>query len=144
MAAKNIVTAGDYTGAAVMLKVNLTKRNDAYIIKPQNFLITLCKGFLAFCTLGISMLFFKTRKLWINKNTVAAYEVIGEESQVSATSAVARGAIGAALLGPVGMAAALSARKNGIYTISLQFMDGKRSLIEASDEVYKAIQQALY
>lgn len=142
--AKNIVTAGDYKGGVVVLNVNLTKGNEAYILKPQNFLVTLGKGLLALCTVGIALIFFKSRKVWLNKKTIDGYEVLGEESTTSASSAVARGAIGAAILGPIGIAAALSAKKKGVHTVAIQFKDGKRSLLEVADDVYKVIEQALF
>ena len=44
-----------------------------------------------------------------------------------------------ALLGSAGLAAGLSAKKNGIYTVAIQFKDGKRSLLEVDDKIYKAI-----
>jgi hypothetical protein len=106
----------------------------------------LLKAFLALITIGISLFFTrsKNRIVVLDKNTVDSYEVIGEESQTSATSAVARGALGAALLGPVGMAAALSAKKKGLYTVAIQFKDGKRSLLEIDDAIYKALVKILF
>lgn len=89
---------------------------------------------------GISIGFVK--QLYLNKTTVESYEVINNENQKSMASGVARGIVGGALLGGVGaIAGAASAKNKGIYTISIQFKDGKRSLIEVDDKIYKAIVQ---
>lgn len=117
MALKNIVTAGDYLDGRVEAgwsKIHITGKN----------------GF--------------GKKAIISKETVESYEIIDKNSKTSGTSAVARGAIGAALLGPVGLAAALSAKKKGVHTMAIQFKDGKRSLLEVDDTLFKAIQKALF
>ena len=76
----------------------------------------------------------------LNKTTVDSYELITDEHRKSAKSGVARGLVGGALLGPVGLlAGGISAKSKGIYQIALQFKDGKRSLIEVDDKIYKAI-----
>lgn len=50
----------------------------------------------------------------LDKQTVQSYEVITEEHRKSAASGVARGLVGGALLGPVGMlAGAMSAKSKG-------------------------------
>lgn len=86
----------------------------------------------------ISIGFLKS--IAINKITVDSYELITDEHRKSAASGVARGLIGGALLGPVGMlAGGLSAKSKGIYQIAIQFKDGERSLIEVDDKIYKLI-----
>lgn len=108
--AKNMVIAGDYQGKAVMGGA-----------KP-----------------GIVVKVF--RPLYLDSTTVESYEVITDEHRKSAASGVARGLVGGALLGPVGMlAGGLSAKDKGIYQIAIQFKDGKKSLIEVDDAIYKAI-----
>lgn len=109
--AKNAVIAGDYEGKVVGITVQ-----GAYIM------------------LG----FMKT--YYMNKDNVESYELITDEHRKSAASGVARGLIGGALLGPVGMlAGGLSAKNKGIYQVAIQFKDGKKSLIEVDDKIYKAI-----
>ena len=89
---------------------------------------------------GISIGFVK--QLYLNKSTVESYEVLTDEKQKSMASGVARGIVGGALMGGVGaIAGAATAKSKGIYTISIQFKDGKRSLIEVDDKIYKAIIQ---
>ena len=108
--AKNKVIAGDY----------------------QNKQVTVSGG-KAIITVGM------LKKVTLDKSSVEAYEVVDETSRKSAASAVGRAAIGGFLLGPVGLAAALSAKSKGIHTIAIQFKDGKKSLLEVDDKTYKAI-----
>lgn len=83
----------------------------------------------------------------INSETVEAYELIADEHRKSAASGVARGIVGGALLGPVGMlAGGLSAKSKGIYQVAIQFKEdrkatygGKRCLVEVDDSIYKLI-----
>lgn len=80
------------------------------------------------------------KKLYINKDTVEAYELVTDDSKKSAASGVARGLVGGALLGPVGMlAGGLSAKNKKSYTLILQYKDGDKSLIEVNDITYKNI-----
>lgn len=111
MAAKNKVIAGDYFGKRVMESIG-----SAHIMI----------GFI--------------KSIELNSETVEAYEVITDEHRKSAASGVGRGLVGGALLGPVGMlAGGLSAKSKGIYTVAIKFKDGKESLIEVDDKIYKAI-----
>ena len=65
---------------------------------------------------GISLGFIK--QLYLNRTTVESYEVLG------------------------GMAEATM--KKGTYQLSIQFKDGKRSLLEVDEKLYKAIVQACF
>ena len=110
--AKNKVIAGDYTG----------KQVGGGGLSP------------AFIMVGV----FKSMNL--DNKTVESYELITDEHRKSAKSGVARGLVGEALLGSVGMlAGGISAKTKGIYQIAIQFRDGKRSLLEVDDKIYKAI-----
>lgn len=80
----------------------------------------------------------------IDKNYVEMYEVLTEEKVKSGTSAVFRGAVGAAVLGPIGLLAGLSARNKGIYSVAILWKDGKKSLLEVDDRFYKLIIRALF
>lgn len=111
----NKVVAGDYKGQGVMLNMG-------------NPVITL------------PML----KSLKLNKNTILEYEVLTGSSRKSGTSAVGRAAIGAFFLGPIGLAAGLSAKSKGTYQIAIQFKDGKRSLIEVDDKIYNAIVRKMF
>jgi hypothetical protein len=111
--AKYKVIAGDYLGQEVL---------------TGNKLLAIVLGFGIF------------NVLQINKNTVKTYELITEEHQKSAKSGIAKGLVGGALLGPVGMiAGAFSAKNKGRYTVALEFIDGKKSLIEVDELGYKTL-----
>lgn len=82
---------------------------------------------------------------FLDKAAIDSYEVITEETSKSAASGVARGIVGGALLGPVGMlAGSLSAKNKGTITLAVMFKDGKRSLLEIDDKIYKAIIQRMF
>lgn len=80
----------------------------------------------------------------VNHQYVEMYEVVTEEKVKSGTSAVFRGAVGAAVLGPVGLLAGLSARNKGIYSVAILWKDGKKSLIEVDDKLYKLIVKSMF
>ena len=113
--AKNSVIAGDYLGKMVM-----------------------SRGVAPYISLGFR------KELILNKSSIESYEVIAEDISKSAVSGVARGAVGAALLGPVGMLAGLSAKNKGAYTIAIKFRDGKNSLIEIDDKIYKDLIKIMF
>jgi hypothetical protein len=109
--AKNKVIAGDYQGKQVL------------------------------CSLGfVSISLGLIKSLDLNNKNVKSYELITDEHRKSAASGVARGIVGGALLGPVGMlAGGVSAKSKGTYQVAVEFNDGKRSLLEVDDKTYKAI-----
>lgn len=72
------------------------------------------------------------------------YDVITEDTRKSAASGIARGAVGAALLGPVGLLAGLSAKNKSTVTVAVRFKDGKNSLLEMDDKVYKNFVRAMF
>lgn len=109
--AKNTVIGGDYVGKPLTI-----------IGGAVQIIISIGKGYS------------------LSRINVERYELITDEHRKSAASGVARGLIGGALLGPVGMlAGGLSAKNKGIYHVALQFRDGKKSLIEINDKLYKAL-----
>lgn len=116
MGAKNKVIAGDYAGKIVGQALG------------QPYIAT---GFI--------------KSMNLDKNNVESYELITDEHRKSAASGLTRGLVGGALLGPVGMlAGSLSAKNKGIYQIAIQFKDGKRSLLEVDEKIYKAIIQSCF
>ncbi|MFH5181172.1 hypothetical protein ACHHV8_36735 [Paenibacillus sp. TAB 01] len=110
MGAKNKVIAGDYEGKMVTQALGI---------------VTITTGFL--------------KKIIVDKTTVDSYEVMNEEHRKSAVSAVGRGLVGGFLLGPVGLLAGLSAKTKGTHVVAIQFKDGKKSLLEIDEKVYKAL-----
>ena len=109
------VIAGDYENC----KVGGYNKNGAFLIKG-----------------------FETTPL--NKYNVEMYEVLSEEKIKSGTSAILRGGMGAMLLGPVGLLAGLSAKSKSMHVVAVVFKDGKQSLMEMNDVVYKAFLQGMF
>ena len=117
--ARNKVIAGDYEGKTVM--------PPGWGIKHPS----------------ISASFTKT--IALNKKEVASYELVTDEHRKSAASGVARGLVGGALLGPVGLlAGAMSAKNRSIYLVTVQFKDGRKSLLEIDDDIYKALVKSCF
>lgn len=83
-------------------------------------------------------------ELEITKNNITNYEVITEEKMKSGTSAIMRGALGAAVLGPIGILAGLTAKTKGIHTVAIEWVNGKKSLIEVDDKIYKKLLSDLF
>ena len=84
-------------------------------------------------------------KVWINKDTVAFYEVVSEEQHRSFGSGVARGIAGAALFGGVGAIAGASSEKTkGIHLVSIVFKNGKKCLIALDDAMFKNLMAVMY
>lgn len=109
--AKNTVIEGDYKGKCI-IRVN--------------------------GSVFISTGFFKTLEL--SKSNVANYEILNEDKRKSATSGATRALVGGALLGGIGLlAGALSAKNKGEYLITIQFTDGKKSLLNVDDKIYKTL-----
>ena len=119
MGAKNKVVAGDYKG---------------FTVTKLPF----------FDTIALTQLLGNTT-VNLDKNTVASHELVTDEHKKSAASGVARGLVGGALLGPVGLlGGALLAKNKGIFCIAIEFKDGKRSLIEVDDKIYKSLTKILF
>lgn len=90
----------------------------------------------------ITLPMFKTIKL--NADTVSIYEVLNQDTRMSSSSAVGRAIVGSAILGPIGIAAAMGAKNKENYMIAIQFKDGKKSLLEVDKSVYKALIKSLF
>lgn len=85
-----------------------------------------------------------TNTIILSATNVVNYEVMNTDSRKSATSAVGRGLIGNFLVGPIGTVAALSAKNKNTHIVAVEFRDGKRSLLEIDDKIYKTLISALY
>ena len=81
----------------------------------------------------------------LNRNTIRRYEVIEGDQRKSAISGIARGLLGGYFFGSAGtIGGTLSAKNRGIYTVVLEFYDGRRSLIEIDDKKYKALIRSVF
>ena len=77
------------------------------------------------------------------KDIVVNYEVLDSESKKSMSSALLRGGLGAALLGPVGLLAGLSAKNKNSKIIALKFNDGQECVVDVDDKIFKLILKSL-
>ncbi len=120
MAVLNMVVAGDYEDKYVKFK---NKKQGLYIV--GNF--------------GMG------KKVFINKETVDYYEVVGEEQYRSFGSGLARGIAGGLAFGGVGaIAGAASAKNKGSHMVSVVFKDGLKALCELDDDMFKNLVTVLY
>lgn len=115
MGARNKVIAGDYLGCMVSSSFGV-----------------------------VSILTSFTGSVVINKHFASRYEVIDESSRKSAASIAGRALVGSFFGGIGAVAGALSAKNKGIYVVAISFKDGKNSLIEVDDKIYKAIVTAMF
>lgn len=111
MGAKNKVIAGEWKGDYVVggWKSDLCISSSSIGLTPHKFL---------------------------NTKEIEAYELVTEDKVRSGSSAILRGAAGAALLGPVGMLAGLTGKKKGVFTIAIKFKSGEKIIIEVDDKLY--------
>ena len=89
-----------------------------------------------------SMLLFLD--IMLDKETIESIELVTEEHRKSAVSAVGRGAVGAMVLGPIGLLAGLTAKDVGTHMVAVQFKDGKKSLIDLNPNYYKILTQIMF
>ena len=81
----------------------------------------------------------------IDSTTVQSYQLVNSEYRNSAVSGFIRGLIGKYFFGLLGMLVGIfSSRSRGVYTVSLNFHDGKRSLIEIGDRQYKVLIKSVF
>lgn len=79
-----------------------------------------------------------------SKGTIRSIDVMSMDQRKSASSSIVRGALGAAVLGPVGVLAGLSGKNKTSITAKIRFTDGKQSLVDIDDRVYKLLLQATF
>ena len=79
------------------------------------------------------------KTIYLDKDTVREFSVINENYKKTVSGVVGRAAVGAAILGPVGLLAGATAKNKGTYIVSITFKDGKQSLLEIDEKRYKAL-----
>ena len=85
-----------------------------------------------------------TKFLYLNKETVSSLTPLDDDNQISMASAAMRGLVGELILGPIGLVAAATAKRNGIHIVGVELKDGKRSIVEVDDKRYKNMVQACF
>lgn len=78
-----------------------------------------------------------TKLLYLNKETVSNLTPLDDDSQISVASAAMRGLVGELILGPIGLVAAATAKRNGKHIVGIEFKDDKRSVVEVDDKRYQ-------
>lgn len=116
-------------GVEVMINSIIAGDYEGHVVQKGPKGVTISKGF---------------KLIYLTKENVESYEVITEDIRKSAASGVSRGIVGGAILGPVGLLAGLSAKNKGAYQVAIQFKDGKKSLLEINDKVYKQLIKDLF
>lgn len=77
--------------------------------------------------------------LKLDVSNVAEIEVIDESSEKSVASAATRGFIGEMLFGPIGLAAAGTARRDERCILGIVFRDGQRSVLDVDGELCRLV-----
>ena len=113
----NKVVAGDYAGRKV--KVKFFHR------------IVLCRAF--------------HEPIVVDETTVNRYTVVSQEISKDGKSALRRGCLGTLFFGTVGLLlGCVMAKNKTITTVSLEFKNGDKSLIEVDGRIYKILVKNLY
>ena len=97
--------------------------------------IVSCISTHAFISLGF------TKMIRMTKENVESYELLNSE-QSNGSSAM-KTMVSGAMFGVAGALAA-SSKKNGIYQVVINFNDGKRSLLEIDEKIYKALVTGMF
>jgi len=93
----------------------------------------------------ISLTSFGSKSISINKQSIESIEILDSTKQRDTGSTIARGIVGGILLGPAGMiGGAILGKSAGIHLLSIIFKNGKRSLLEIDDKIYKEIIKKMY
>lgn len=83
-------------------------------------------------------------KIELNHDTVKEFELVTEDSRKSATSGILRGAAGAALLGPVGLLAGVSAKNKNKFTVAIEYHNGERDLLIMDKPEYERFYNIMF
>lgn len=83
-----------------------------------------------------------TKTLPLDSSTIKHLELIDAASDVNMASAATRGFIGEMLFGPMGLAAAGTAKRDERYILGIVFCNDERSVIEVDGDLYRLISEA--
>lgn len=85
------------------------------------------------------------QKVKVNKATVTRYELISNVERHPFWGTLVKGAIGRAFFGTIGAASAISSSMDKkVYIVSIEFRNGRRSLIQITDKDYISVLRAIY
>ena len=74
---------------------------------------------------------------------VVSYQLLSSSNNISGASAASRAALGAFLVGPIGLAAGLTAKRKEIYTVQVVWGNGMSSVIEFDPDGYNVFQSCM-
>lgn len=77
--------------------------------------------------------------LQLDQSTVKSVKELGKDSCINVPDTAVRGYMGELVFGPTGLAAAMTARRDQVYKLEILFKDGKQSVIEVDESLYKYI-----
>lgn len=120
MAEKNVVTAGAYKGAKLVIRGIMSKE---LRLEEQKL--------------------FGAKRFALTRQTVRKVGIVDTDSTKSASSAILRGGAGVVLLGPIGIAAALSAKNKKTHQVMITFSDNKESIAVVDGEVLTMLQDLI-
>ena len=85
------------------------------------------------------------KKTLVDRTTVAKYELISDVQNNSFWKPLLAGGVGGMVFGPLGMIAGVaSTAKKQTLLVSIEFNDGKKSLVEVDQNGYKKIMTACF
>ena len=85
------------------------------------------------------------KRIRVDKSIVSKYELVNDVQNHSYWKTLGKGAVGGMLFGTVGMLVGVASNSTKTtYLLSIEFKDGKKSLIEIESDEYKSILCALY
>lgn len=92
-------------------------------------------------------LMHKMQKIQIKKNSISSWELINDIEKNTLWSQVIASGVGGIIFGTVGAIAggAIASKKsNTIYLISIEFLSGKKSLLQLDSKAYLEFVKYLY
>ena len=88
--------------------------------------------------------FYAKEVCYLNKENIKSYEVITKESYVNGASAVIKGGLASMFLGAPGLLAGLSANRDDVFWIAIEWSDGARSLLQLNAKDYYQLIRTLF
>lgn len=87
----------------------------------------------------------RLQRVSLNRTTVLKYEIVDNQNGNSFWGAFLKGYVSQAFLGTAGLVAStLSSAHHRVILLSVEFINGRRSLLEIDESVYKNILKILY
>lgn len=97
------------------------------------------------CGAGKFDFMYRLSRVNLSRNSVIKYELIDGSNGDSFWGTFLRGYIGHAVLGTAGLiASSIKSAHQRVILLSIEFKNGKRSLIEVDEDHYKKILKVLY